>query len=269
MSAAGLARRSPDGTALLAAARAETRRWSLAALAAAALSALLLMPALDAAIARYCHAADPDLLAVFAFLTMTGDSKYSLLPSALIGLFLLLLAAIFSDSRNARPCSRLAWSLLFIFAAIALSGIAVNVLKILIGRARPDMLADAGLYGFFPPAFDADFKSYPSGHANTVFALGLALGFLLPQRRWVILALCVPLAATRVFVHAHYLSDIVGGAAVAVITTFWLRDRFLAWGFTFPGTARQGSGFDGPGAAAPFQRGLPETRFAQFHRRRR
>jgi len=264
LNAAGLSKKQtatvPDAVQ---AAQAETRRWSFVALTIAAVSALILMPGLDAAIARFWYRADPDLVAVFEYLTMTGDSKYSLLPSSLLGLFLLLLSAIFSDSRHARPCSRLACSLLFIFAAVALSGIAVNVLKIAIGRARPDMLAEADIYGFFPPAFDADFKSYPSGHANTVFALGLAVGFLVPRWRWWLLALCVPLALTRVFVHAHYLSDIFGGAAVAVVTTFWLRNRFLRWGFSFP---------TGPTATAAtgtlHPKHLPETRFARYRPRR-
>lgn len=257
-------RRRPAATATqgLARAQAETRVWSLAALATALIAALVLMPGPDAAIARFWHAADPDLIAVFAFLTMTGDSKYSLLPTALGGLFLLLLASIFADSRNARPCLRLALSLLFVFAAVALSGLAVNVLKILFGRARPDLLLEAGLYGFYPPGFDADFKSYPSGHANTVFALGLALGFLMPRWRWPLLALCGPLALSRVVVHAHYLSDVIGGAAVAVLTTFWLRDRCERWGFTFP----VGSDARANHRPAPPQR-LPETRFARYRPR--
>src|SRR6185295_11818977 len=54
-----------------------------------------------------------------------------------------------------------------------------------------------------------------------------------------LLVLAGVLALGRVTASAHYLSDLVGGAAIAVATTFWLRDRFAARGWVFAAAGGQ------------------------------
>src|SRR5205823_2457834 len=78
-----------------------------------------------------------------------------------------------------------AWSYLpgFVFVSIAASGIVVNILKAIFGRARPKLLFAHADYYFGWWGFQADYWSFPSGHAVTIVALAAALYFLWP--RWV------------------------------------------------------------------------------------
>jgi undecaprenyl-diphosphatase len=121
----------------------------------------------------------------------------------------------------------------FVFATVAIAGIATNLVKLAIGRLRPSMFFDAGLYGFAPFNFESTMRSFPSGHATTAFALALALGALWPRhRRWLAAAACL-VAASRVAINAHYFGDVVGGALVAILTMVVVRRFFAAKGWAF------------------------------------
>ena len=119
----------------------------------------------------------------------------------------------------------------FLFAAVAVAGIVTNLIKILIGRARPNPFLQEGIYGFHPWHLDADLRGFPSGHATTVFALAFALTMIRPHWRFPAFAVAMVIAATRVIVNAHFLSDIVGGMVVALLTVVCLGSLFerLGW----------------------------------------
>jgi len=215
---------------------ADRARWSSRVVAesiALVLVLVVLMVGFDEPISRAVRDSDWWLRRALGALTTTGDAKWYLIPTG-IG----VLAATFLRARAAGRAARRLWGWCaaaagFVFGAIALSGILVNVVKVLVGRPRPKLLDMEGALGFSPFTFDADFHSFPSGHANTLLALGLALAFLLPRyRRWFI-SIAAVLALSRVAVNAHYLSDLVAGGALAVPTTAWLRGRFAARGWAF------------------------------------
>lgn len=193
----------------------------------------VLMVGFDAWISRAVRGSDWWLRHALGALTTTGDAKWYLIPAG-IGV---LAAALLRARAGGRAARRLwGWCAAaagFVFGAIALSGILVNAIKVLVGRPRPKLLDMEGALGFSPFSFNGDFHSFPSGHANTLLALGLALAFLLPRyRRWLI-SIAAVLALSRVAVNAHYLSDVVAGGALAVPTTAWLRGRFAARGWAF------------------------------------
>lgn len=109
------------------------------------------------------------------------------------------------------------WSALFFLAAqIATAGI-VQVLKHLFGRARPDeilVIADVG--------------SFPSGHSANGAALAM-IAFLLFPRLWVAIVAgiwMVLMAVSRTVVHAHWLSDTVGGVMIGIGTTLVVAGLF-------------------------------------------
>lgn len=158
-------------------------------------------------------------------LTDIGDSASYLIP---IGLALPVLCVLKSKVNGAiRGLADRAFSFsLFVFIAIALSGILVNILKIVVGRGRPRTIDNEGWFAFQPFTFDSDFASLPSGHANTVFVLATLLVLALPQWRLLIWSVAAWLALTRVLIGAHFFADIIAGAALGIASTLWLRHRF-------------------------------------------
>lgn len=117
----------------------------------------------------------------------------------------------------------------FILGAVAVPGITVNIIKQIVGRARPQMLADYGMLGFSPFHFDHAFQSFPSGHATTAGSLAMILILWHPRWRWPLGLLMFVLAFARVPAGAHYPSDIAAGfslgAIMALVLARWLARR--------------------------------------------
>jgi len=107
----------------------------------------------------------------------------------------------------------------FIFVAVAVSGLLADVLKVVVGRARPKLLFAAGTYDFTWFGFHADHWSFPSGHATTAAALMTALWCLWPRPLWLYVAAAALVAASRVITGQHFLSDVIAGAAIGVVAT--------------------------------------------------
>ncbi|MDB5523467.1 MAG: phosphatase [Rhizobium sp.] len=99
----------------------------------------------------------------------------------------------------------------FILFSVGLAALIANIIKSAIGRPRPIMSGDNGLFSFHPFAWNYDFESFPSGHATVNGALFMALALLFPRFRWPLLILGVCFAMTRVFVGAHFPSDVTAG----------------------------------------------------------
>ena len=126
-----------------------------------------------------------------------------------------------------------------VFAAVALSNIAVNALKLAAGRARPKLIDTHGPAHLAPFSGTSGFDSFPSGHAATAFALATALGLMLPQTRAFAFGLAALIAASRLVLDKHYFSDVAAGAAIGVILTLWAARWMEARSIVF---ARAGSG---------------------------
>ncbi len=117
---------------------------------------------------------------------------------------------------------------LFLFVSVAGSGVVVDVLKGLIGRLRPYELFAHQAYGFQPLSIHWSMNSFPSGHGQTIFAAMTALAVILPRARYLWLLIAVLVAATRVIVSVHYLSDVVMGAYCGIVGTVLLARLFAA-----------------------------------------
>jgi membrane-associated phospholipid phosphatase len=131
---------------------------------------------------------------------------------------LLLLACVAASFRfSAFPEVRaVLLVVLFSFAAAALAG---TLLKELLGRARPI----AELAGQLNAAGGHGSPSFPSGHAAKSLALALAFALIVPAGSVVVrlVKLALLLVASlvcysRIVLGAHYLSDVLAGAAVAL-----------------------------------------------------
>lgn len=110
---------------------------------------------------------------------------------------------------------------LFLFSTVAVSGLAADLVKIVLCRARPTLFLQQGIFGFdlFGWHFDYAWQSFPSGHSATALSAALSLSLLFPRFRPAFIIAGVTVAASRVVLCQHYLSDIVAGSALGVATT--------------------------------------------------
>ena len=104
-----------------------------------------------------------------------------------------------------------------------MSGILIfKMLKRKVGRKRPCHVAPHCWSRLLPP----DQFSFPSGHTITAFAVAIPL--LLFYRRWAapLLFCAASVAASRIALGMHFLTDVVAGAAIGCALgyafSFWL-----------------------------------------------
>ena len=166
-----------------------------------------------------------ELIDSFRRITDLGKSKGYLIVCGIAA----LLCGFLSRGKDVEPRYRKLFAYigaraLFIFIPIALSGIMADIIKPIAGRARPALWLNNSIYGFDP--FNGQgflWNGMPSGHATTAFALACSLSLLYPRLRVLWFAYALVLAASRVMVDAHYLSDVCAGALLG-----WLTVRFVA-----------------------------------------
>jgi membrane-associated phospholipid phosphatase len=121
----------------------------------------------------------------------------------------------------------------YVLISVAVSGLISNVIKRAIGRPRPELFGDQGLFSFNPFVHNSDFESFPSGHATTCGALWTALALLFPPLRWPLLLVGLSLAFTRIFVGAHYPSDVLVGFGWGMWFAFFMAILFARHGLVF------------------------------------
>ena len=203
-----------------------TKRWVGAAILFLAVEAALIVW-IDRPVSLWLRDLDTQhraLVDIFRGYTSYAKAEWYLVPSGVAGLILWALGR--------RRCARLC---AYFFASVAVAGIVTSLLKCLIGRARPVQLDQFGLYGFRPWNWtEARWHSLPSGEATTAFAVAAALAVLFPRYQILWWAFAVVMAAARVMVNAHYLSDIVAGAAVGALTAYAMQSVFARRGWLTP-----------------------------------
>jgi membrane-associated phospholipid phosphatase len=183
-----------------------------------------------------CVAADPavktrvlamksaSLDPVFRFFNMFGDGNF------LYGLLVLFFLA--GKLFGIRAMERLFGLALFSSILLGVLGQAVQLLTL---RARP-FVEEHGIavssFDFFNYAVvlkehllgSVRYRSFPSGHAITVFAA--AMPFVFSLRRWwwkaLVLALPVMTGLARVYFNKHWLSDVVMSAVLAAVVGWYL-----------------------------------------------
>lgn len=101
-----------------------------------------------------------------------------------------------------------------LFIGLLSSGIVVQVMKHLVGRARPRLTSDSIFIG---PSFRSGYDSFPSGHTALVFCLGYILSRYFPKYKVVFYMFASIVALDRVEDFAHFPSDILAGAVTGLI----------------------------------------------------
>jgi len=114
--------------------------------------------------------------------------------------------------------------LLSMLLAMVIAGIAGHVIKRTVPRARPSVKSELRWGG---PRFSTKYHAFPSGHvaASTAF-----FGVLIFARRRIGLA-CLPIPIligfSRMYIGAHYLSDVVCAAVLGILCALLTAHFFL------------------------------------------
>ena len=104
-----------------------------------------------------------------------------------------------------------------VFCSLVLSGVVVEILKFVIGRARPIFFDEFGIVGFFPGTFEWAFNSMPSGHTALSFSGLVMLGMLMPRFKVLTWGLAILIGLSRVAIGAHWPTDVILGAFVGMV----------------------------------------------------
>ena len=111
------------------------------------------------------------------------------------------------------------------------AGLVANSAKLLVARERPYFAAldEASAIGTFvgwlpalyreglPTKYGHALQSFPSGHAATATGLAIGLSLMYPSGRWLFVMLAAMACYQRIDAGAHYLSDVLAGAAIACL----------------------------------------------------
>lgn len=113
--------------------------------------------------------------------------------------------------------TRSPYALAFLVSLVAGSAV-LHVVKLVLGRRRPRDDLEMGLYGFAPLSFDLRYNSFPSGHALTIMCVAAIASAAWPWLAPLWFALAAWLGLTRALLTAHYLSDVLVGAGIGLIS---------------------------------------------------
>jgi undecaprenyl-diphosphatase len=129
------------------------------------------------------------------------------------GLWTVAFAAVAAAGWAATRHGLLRWGL-FGLAVLWGTGLVINIIKPLLGRARPSQLFAVHDTGWFSFQLSSRYGSFPSGHAATIATVAAVLWLAMPRFWPAWLTLGIVVATTRVFTLSHYLSDVLAGGYV-------------------------------------------------------
>jgi len=144
---------------------------------------------------------------------MRGVSRFGDWPEHVaLGLVLLALAYW----RRSNKWMRIAAAMI---VACALAGAAARVVKISTGRTRPSVQTETVWNG---PNLSARYNAFPSGHtaASTAFFATLALACWRLGAAFLLIPLLI--AFSRMYVAAHFLSDVVCAALIGLLIAYFV-----------------------------------------------
>jgi undecaprenyl-diphosphatase len=102
-------------------------------------------------------------------------------------------------------------------AAAALANVMVVTLKGRVRRSRPAERPSNCFFAGLDRGWTFDEFSFPSGHALNAFALATTLSLAVPALSPLLLVLAVSIAASRVVLGVHFLTDALAGSALGVL----------------------------------------------------
>ena len=186
------------------------------------------------------RALTPETKKFFRTITNIGRSNWMLIPTGAAIALALVLRKRHVGFRNSAGYGLIASTIGFVFVSVGGAGLIANLAKNVIGRARPKLFDQVGALDFKLFAFDADYASLPSGHATNIFAFATVIGILWPRGRVLLYTVAAWIAASRVLIGQHYVTDVVLGAILGTVFPYLVRDRFAARRWLFERTPEGG-----------------------------
>ncbi|MCV9967393.1 phosphatase PAP2 family protein [Pararhizobium sp. BT-229] len=199
------------------------------------LAATVLVVALapfDGTISQRAQALPPAIVAFNERITDFGTFSWMIYGSGSIVIVAYILHRVVR-SHGFSSKMKTAWRLaLYFFVTIGSASALVHLLKLIIGRARPELFLDYGAHSLTPFANEWLFESFPSGHSAAVGSFFGAFAMLAPRLRIVFALGALTIGITRVVVGAHYPSDVAAGLLVGLWTAlmtafFFARQNWL------------------------------------------
>jgi len=140
-------------------------------------------------------------------------------------IFYAIFAALFVYSFIGKNRQLTGLCLAYLKAQLIVSFAVVRILKIVLGRARPGHGTEFTLF-----SLNSSYNSLPSGHAADAFVSGVFLYYLLRQSkytnyRFLPLIYAFLIAVSRVFVSAHYPSDVAAGMFIGILGAWFFVSR--------------------------------------------
>lgn len=187
------------------------------------------------------RALSPEAKKFFRTITNIGRSNWMLIPTGAAIALALVLRKRHVGFRNSAGYGLIVSTIGFVFVSVGGAGLIANLTKNIIGRARPKLFDHVGVLDFKLFAFDPDYASLPSGHATNIFALATVIGILWPRGRVLLYTVAAWIAASRVLIGQHYVTDVVLGAILGTVFPYIVRDRFAARRWLFERNPEGGS----------------------------
>jgi len=112
-------------------------------------------------------------------------------------------------------------------ATVGVSSIIVYSLKLSLNRARPlkalEWLTQSGAINIHVLFQQLSWYSFPSGHTAVAFATASFLSFLFKKYAPLFMGAAILVGFSRVYVGAHFVTDVVAGAVIAILVSIALK----------------------------------------------
>ncbi|RUR27550.1 phosphatase PAP2 family protein [Legionella qingyii] len=105
----------------------------------------------------------------------------------------------------------------YLLGCVLLANLVCLILKVALSRARPELLFASNEFGFYWFKLSSNYWSLPSGHTTTVMSLAAGLGILFPRYFYVLLVVALLVAASRILLCFHYLSDVMSAFYISLL----------------------------------------------------